>query len=343
MKVAMASSNRRGTLGLAREDSPHSGSSQFYVNLVDNPALDPLPSRWGYAVFGRVVEGMEVIDRIAHLKTETVAAFGSDVPVERPAITRAWVIDDAPPKPAETRVISWFASDLHLDPATPDIAARFPRFLAGPVRGAHSLYLLGDLFEAWLGDDDPEPAHRRVIAALAEVAGSGTLIYVMRGNRDFLIGEQFCADAGALLLADPAIITIGGTRALLSHGDGLCVDDVSYQRLRALVRDSAVQDGFMRLPLESRRKLATEARVGSRAHLAVAGEYITDVNQAAVEALMRAADVDLLIHGHTHRPDVHRFGLGATIGTRVVLGDWHATARVLQWDEAGWRLLPCPA
>jgi cyclophilin family peptidyl-prolyl cis-trans isomerase len=94
-------SNRRGTLGLAREENPHSGAAQFYVNLVDNPALDPLPSRWGYAVFGRVVEGMDVIDRIAHLKTETVAAFGSDVPVERPAITRAWVVDDAPPKPAE--------------------------------------------------------------------------------------------------------------------------------------------------------------------------------------------------------------------------------------------------
>ena len=94
-------SNRRGTLGLAREDSPHSGSSQFYVNLVDNLALDPLPTRWGYAVFGRVIEGMEVIDRIAHLKTETVATFGSDVPVDPPAIKRAWVIDDPPPTPAE--------------------------------------------------------------------------------------------------------------------------------------------------------------------------------------------------------------------------------------------------
>jgi UDP-2,3-diacylglucosamine hydrolase len=240
-------------------------------------------------------------------------------------------------------VTSWFASDLHLDPALPEIARRFLRFVSGPVRGAHALYLLGDLFEAWLGDDDPEPAHRQVIAALAELAATGTLVYVMRGNRDFLIGERFCAEAGAILLEDPAIVTVGGTRAMLSHGDGLCVDDAAYQRLRVLVRDPGVQRGFMRLPLESRRKLATEARAGSRAHLAAAGDYITDVNQAAVEALMKAADIDLLIHGHTHRPDVHRFGLGAATGTRIVLGDWHATARVLQWDDAGWRLVACPA
>jgi UDP-2,3-diacylglucosamine hydrolase len=240
-------------------------------------------------------------------------------------------------------VTSWFASDLHLDPALPEIARRFLRFVSRPVRGAHALYLLGDLFEAWLGDDDPEPAHRQVIAALAELAATGTLVYVMRGNRDFLIGERFCAEAGAILLEDPAIVTVGGKRAMLSHGDGLCVDDAAYQRLRVLVRDPGVQRGFMRLPLESRRKLATEARAGSRAHLAAAGDYITDVNQAAVEALMKAADIDLLIHGHTHRPDVHRFGLGAATGTRIVLGDWHATARVLQWDDAGWRLVACPA
>jgi UDP-2,3-diacylglucosamine hydrolase len=240
-------------------------------------------------------------------------------------------------------VTSWFASDLHLDSALPEIARRFLRFVSRPVRGAHALYLLGDLFEAWLGDDDPEPAHRQVIAALAELAATGTLVYVMRGNRDFLIGERFCAEAGAILLEDPAIVTVGGKRAMLSHGDGLCVDDAAYQRLRVLVRDPGVQRGFMRLPLESRRKLATEARAGSRAHLAAAGDYITDVNQAAVEALMKAADIDLLIHGHTHRPDVHRFGLGAATGTRIVLGDWHATARVLQWDDAGWRLVACPA
>ena len=124
----------------------------------------------------------------------------------------------------------WFASDLHLDPSTPEIAARFLRFLAGPVQGARSLFLLGDVFEAWIGDDDPEPAHRRVIAALAAVAASGTLVYVMRGNRDFMLGERFCRDAGAILLDDPAILTVAGERLAISHGDGLCVDDRAYQR-----------------------------------------------------------------------------------------------------------------
>ncbi len=238
---------------------------------------------------------------------------------------------------------SWFASDLHLDPATPAIADRFLRFLSGPVRGADALYLLGDLFEAWLGDDDPEPAHREAVAALARLAASGTLVYVMRGNRDFLIGERFCAESGALLLDDPAIITVHGIRALLSHGDGLCVDDAGYQRLRTLVRDPAVQYGFMKLPLESRRKLAVEARAGSRAHLQVASEYITDVNQDAVLSLLQGAGVDLLIHGHTHRPDVHRFPLASRTATRIVLGDWHATAKVLRWDAGGWELIACPS
>ncbi len=237
---------------------------------------------------------------------------------------------------------TWFASDLHLDPATPEIAERFLRFLAGPVQGAASLYLLGDVFEAWLGDDDPEPAHRDVVAALAAVTARGTLLYLMHGNRDFLLGERFCAETGATLLDDPVIATLSTDRVLLSHGDGLCVDDGAYQRLRALVRDPDVRRGFAELPLASRRRLATEARAGSREHLAVAGEYITDVNQAAVESLMRAAGVRTMIHGHTHRPATHRFDVDGDEYTRIVLGAWHATASVLHWDSAGFRLQPCP-
>lgn len=237
---------------------------------------------------------------------------------------------------------TWFVSDLHLDPAAPEIAGRFLRFLEGPVRGAASLYLLGDVFEAWLGDDDPEPAHREVIAALAAVSARGTLLYLMHGNRDFLLGERFCAETGATLLEDPVIATLGTERVLLSHGDGLCVDDGAYQRLRALVRDPDVRRGFAALPLASRRRLATEARAGSRAHLASAGEYITDVNQAAVETLMRAAGVRTMIHGHTHRPATHRFALDGGECTRIVLGAWHDGAEVLQWNGGGFRLQPCP-
>jgi UDP-2,3-diacylglucosamine hydrolase len=240
-------------------------------------------------------------------------------------------------------VSAWFASDLHLDPSAPGIAGRFVRFLAGPARDAEALYLLGDLFEAWLGDDDPEPAHREVMAAIAAVAAAGTLVYVMRGNRDFLIGERFCADTGALLLEDPAIVTVAGTRAILTHGDGLCVDDRAYQRLRALVQDPRVRAGFARLPLPQRRRLATEARAGSREHLASASEYITDVNPAAVEALFRSAGVGTMVHGHTHRPGVHESVVDGRPARRFVLGDWHATAKVLRWDDGGPRLLPCPA
>ena len=237
---------------------------------------------------------------------------------------------------------SWFASDLHLDPSTPQIADRFKRFLAGPAREARSVFLLGDLFEAWIGDDDPEPAHREVVAAIAALAAAGTLVYVMRGNRDFMMGERFCADAGAILLDDPAILAVGGERVMLSHGDGLCVDDRAYQKLRALVRDPSLREGFARLPIEARRRLASEAREGSREHLANASAYITDVNQRAVDAVMRDADVPLMIHGHTHRPGVHRFGSDGVERTRVVLGAWHDEAHVVRWDDAGWQLLPCP-
>ena len=237
---------------------------------------------------------------------------------------------------------SWFASDLHLDPSTPQIADRFKRFLAGPAREARSVFLLGDLFEAWIGDDDPEPAHREVVAAIAALAAAGTLVYVMRGNRDFMIGERFCADAGAILLDDPVILDVDGERAMLSHGDGLCVDDRAYQKLRALVRDPSLREGFARLPIEARRRLASEAREGSREHLANASAYITDVNQPAVDAVMRDADVKLMIHGHTHRPGVHRFESEGVERTRVVLGAWHDEAHVVRWDDAGWQLLPCP-
>jgi UDP-2,3-diacylglucosamine hydrolase len=240
-------------------------------------------------------------------------------------------------------VTAWFASDLHLDPSTPRIAERFRRFLAGPVRGARALFLLGDLFEAWLGDDDPDPAHREAISAIAGVAESGTLVYVMRGNRDFMLGERFCSEAGAILLEDPAILHFEGTRLLLSHGDGFCVDDRAYQKLRALVRDPKLRSAFARLPLDDRRRLALEARAGSREHLANAAGYITDVNPDAVDAVFRESGATLMIHGHTHRPGVHRGEAESAGRTRVVLGAWHDAADVVRWDGEGWQLLPCPA
>ena len=231
-----------------------------------------------------------------------------------------------------------FASDLHLDPSRPEVTLQFLRFLEGPAREAQSLFLLGDLFEAWLGDDAPGPLGSTLADALADLAASGVGLFVMQGNRDFLLGERFCARVGATLLSDPTIVTIEGEQVLLTHGDVLCTGDTSYQRLRALVHDPEVQAAFLSLSLERRRSLAAQARAGSRAHLARAEEYITDVTQEAVEQVMADAAVHTMVHGHTHRPAVHRFRAGDRDCTRIVLGDWHEQGSFLRWDEHGYAL-----
>ena len=231
-----------------------------------------------------------------------------------------------------------FASDLHLDPARPETTAQFLQLLEGPARDAAALYLLGDLFEVWLGDDAPDPLGQQVAAALRGLAQRGIAIFLMQGNRDVLLGDRYCEEAGATFLPDPTLLTIGGRRVLLTHGDALCTDDGSYQRLRSLLRDPQVRKGLLALPFDRRRALAEEARAGSRDHLAQADEYITDVNPQAVAHAMRGAGVDLLLHGHTHRPAVHRFELDGRPHTRIVLGDWSRGPSVLRWDEAGYEL-----
>jgi len=232
-----------------------------------------------------------------------------------------------------------FASDLHLDPARPQTTAQFLALLRGPARDAQALYLLGDLFEVWLGDDAPGTLGQQAAAALRELSQQGVAIFVMQGNRDVLLGKGFCAQAGATFLPDPTLVTIGHRQVLLTHGDALCTDDGSYQRLRALLHDPQVQAGLLALSLDRRRAVAEEARAGSRDHLARADEYITDVNQQAVAHAMRGAGVDLLLHGHTHRPAVHRFELDGRGHTRIVLGDWSRGANVLRWDDSGYELL----
>jgi len=236
-------------------------------------------------------------------------------------------------------VIRLFASDLHLDPSRPDITDQFLQVLQGPAREAQALYLLGDLFEAWLGDDAPDPLGERVAAALARLADSGTTVFIMQGNRDFLLGDAFCRRAGAQWLPDPVVARFGSTRVLLTHGDALCTSDAAYQRLRALVRDPVVQRRFLALPLDRRRALAMQARAGSRQHLRQAEEYITDVDPAAVVEVLRKAGVDTLLHGHTHRPGIHRLEVDGRPATRVVLGDWHERGSVLKWDDAGYELV----
>ena len=235
-----------------------------------------------------------------------------------------------------------FISDLHLDPARPDITTQALDFLASEARTADALYILGDLFEAWVGDDDPEPEKRRVIAALRALADAGLPLYFMHGNRDFLVGERFAADSGCTLLADPTIIELHGTRVLLMHGDTLCTDDHEYQAFRAMVRNPAWQQAMLARPLMERLALAQQLRDTSAASMAGKSMEIMDVNQGAVEATMRQHGVYTLLHGHTHRPAVHRFELDGHTAVRIVLGDWYTQGSVLTWDEDGFVLRTLP-
>ncbi|MDE2348912.1 MAG: UDP-2,3-diacylglucosamine diphosphatase [Gammaproteobacteria bacterium] len=231
-----------------------------------------------------------------------------------------------------------FVSDLHIDAAGAAITDRFLRFLDAEAAHADALYILGDLFESWVGDDAPDAAQRRVIDALRALTARGVPCFVMHGNRDFLLGARFAAETGAELLPDPVLITQRGERVLAMHGDALCTDDRPYQRLRAAVRDPDWQRRFLDLGVAARRSLAGAARAGSRAHTAALETQIADVNADSVAAVLRGAGVETLIHGHTHRPAVHELTVDGNPRRRIVLGDWHAAGSVLRWDRRGFEL-----
>ena len=235
-----------------------------------------------------------------------------------------------------------FASDLHLDPARPEVTEQFLGLLQELEGRSGSLFLLGDLFEAWLGDDLPGALGETVAVALRKLANTGTALYLMQGNRDVMLGESFCEAAGALLLEDPCLLDIHGAQVLLTHGDALCTDDGAYQRLRALLRDPDVRSGLLALPEKQRRALAGEARAGSRAHQSRLSYEVMDVNAEAVVRLLRESGADVLLHGHTHRPGIHQLTVDGRERTRIVLGDWHAGSSVLHWTDDGYRLLSQP-
>lgn len=234
-----------------------------------------------------------------------------------------------------------FISDLHLDASRPDITAQFLSFLDHEARQASALYILGDLFEAWIGDDDPDPDKRRVVAALASLTGAGVKAFLIHGNRDFLIGRRFCRQTGVRLLADGTVIDLYGRRVLLMHGDTLCTDDHSYQRLRRIVRNPLVQFAMRRLTLRQRQQLAERMRAGSKAHIETmdkAAPQIMDVNQDAVRRTFEFYGVDCIVHGHTHRPAIHEVTAAGRKAVRIVLGDWYEQGSVLRWDERGYEL-----
>ena len=225
-----------------------------------------------------------------------------------------------------------FISDLHLDEARPHIVDLYTALLAGEARNADALYILGDLFESWVGDDDDSVLAARVAKATHALRDSDVPVYFMHGNRDFLLGEDYAARAGMTLLADPHLIEMGGEQVMLMHGDTLCTDDAEYQKFRKLVRNPQWQREFLARPLGERRVFAAQARGESRKHTALARPEIMDVNADAVAAALRTHGVRRMIHGHTHRPATHRFDLDGRIAERIVLGDWYEQDSVLRID-----------
>ena len=224
-----------------------------------------------------------------------------------------------------------FISDLHLEESRPDITEAFLGFLDGTASGVDQLYILGDFFEAWIGDDERTPLQEQIAAALRKLRDSGTDIFLMHGNRDFLIGQDFCDRAGATLLDDPTVIDLHGTPTLLMHGDSLCTADVEYQKFRANMRNPQWQQMILQRPLEDRQQMARQLREISMAKNQGKEEFIMDVTPEEVVKDMEKHGVQRMIHGHTHRPAVHELTANGLPAKRIVLGDWDKN---VWWLEA---------
>jgi len=228
-------------------------------------------------------------------------------------------------------VTTLFISDLHLEDSHPDTCGWLLDFLSGPATGAGELYILGDLFEAWIGDDAVSKTAQRVAAAINELTSSGTPCYFMHGNRDFLLGEVYAREAGLTLLPETAVIDLYGTPTLLLHGDTLCTDDVEYQAFRQQSRNPAWQAGVLSLSIKERLQLARNARDASKAHTGATAMSIMDVNETAVIKAFQQHNVHRMIHGHTHRPAVHQHRLeNGDVGERIVLSDWYTEGSYLK-------------
>lgn len=231
-------------------------------------------------------------------------------------------------------------SDLHLQEERPDITRAFLDLLDGRARHAEALYILGDFFEAWIGDDAMTPFQQSICQALRQLSDSGTAIYLMHGNRDFLLGQGFCKAAGATLLPDPSVIELGGEAVLLMHGDTLCTRDVAYMKLRRYLRNPLTLWILRHLPLSARHKLARKLRSESRAQVRMKATEIVDVTPEEVPRIMAAHGVRTLVHGHTHRPAIHKLVVDGQPARRIVLGDWDRRGWTLQVDEHGFQLEP---
>jgi UDP-2,3-diacylglucosamine hydrolase len=232
--------------------------------------------------------------------------------------------------------VTLFISDLHLCAERPAITELFLKFLRDEACHARALYILGDLFEYWIGDDAIDAdGYTASVAALREVHGAGVPLFVIPGNRDFMMGPGFERASGATLLADPTRIDLHGTPTLIMHGDSLCTDDIEHMAFRRMTRDPAWQQAMLVKPLAERQAIARHYREMSAKHTAAKQPEIIDVNQTAVEDVMRAHRIARLIHGHTHRPAEHRFTLDGAPAMRTVLGDWYEQGSVLRVTDKG--------
>nr|WP_276583598.1 UDP-2,3-diacylglucosamine diphosphatase [Pseudomonas sp. RIT-PI-S] len=229
-------------------------------------------------------------------------------------------------------------SDLHLQEERPDITRAFLHFLEGRARAARALYILGDFFEAWIGDDAMSAYQASICQALRTLTDSGTQVFLMHGNRDFLVGEAFCRAAGCTLLGDPCVVDLDGERVLLMHGDLLCTRDEGYLKLRRILRNPLTLWTLRHLPVRWRQRLARRLRSESQAQTRLKASDIVDVTPEEVPRVMGRAGVATLIHGHTHRPAVHKLEVAQAPARRIVLGDWDRQGWVLEWDRQGARL-----
>lgn len=236
-----------------------------------------------------------------------------------------------------------FISDLHLSIERPAIIDLFEQFLSARASKADALYILGDLFEYWVGDDGLDhPEFARIVDALTEFGRAGIPLTVMRGNRDFMLGEGFARRTGARVLSGPLKIDLNGTEAVVTHGDCLCTRDVDYQKWRAQALQPEWQQYYLDMPLEKRLAIAKDMRQQSETTKGAKSMELMDVTDAAVHEMMRTLGVDLMIHGHTHRPGVHDFLLDGRPARRIVLGDWYEQGSVLECGENGCALAEIP-
>lgn len=224
-----------------------------------------------------------------------------------------------------------FISDLHLTPSRPDITDCFIRFMRGEAVSADALYVLGDLFEFWIGDEDNTPFAHQIRSEFKTLTSKGVPVYFIQGNRDFLLGKRFCHETGVTLLDDVCTIDLYGRKTVILHGDTLCIDDLKYQEFRKMVHKPWLQWIFKRIPWLVKKRIVAKVQSGVRDDKQHKSLEIMDVNQQEVERVMSEFGVSLMIHGHTHRPNVHYFEQDDHPSTRIVLGDWYTQGSVLKF------------